>query len=91
MKADNPRVPWGCYMAEFVSKRAHMDAKGPSSTSQAHYRAPSYKPSNAVRPCIYFNLSKCIRMGCKFPHTCTKCGSPSHGGFKCAKNGGLKA
>ena len=91
MRADNPRVPWGCYMAEFVSKRAHMDAKGPSSASHYHHRAPSYKPSNAGRPCMYFNQSKCTRTGCKFTHTCSKCGSPSHGSSKCAKNGGLKA
>ena len=79
-KADNPHLPWGMFMAEFVSPRQSSEPKTQSQATKGAGQSLSNPKS-----CFYFNAGKCNRTNCKFPHICSVCKDKSHGKIKCTK------
>ena len=80
-KADNPHLPWGMFMAEFVAARQSSE---PAKTQSQATRGLGQSSSNP-KSCFYFNSGKCTRSNCKFPHVCSVCKDKSHGKSKCPK------
>ena len=80
-KADNPHLPWGMFMAEFVAARQSSE---PTKTQSQATRGSGQSSSNP-KSCFYFNSGKCTRSSCKFPHICSVCKDNSHGKSICPK------
>ena len=80
-KVDNPHLPLGMFMAEFVFARQ----SGELTKTQSQAIRCSGQSSASPKSHIYFNAGICNRANCKFPHICSMCKDESHRKFKCSK------
>ena len=80
-KVDNPHLPWGMFMAEFVFARQSSEL----TKTQSQAIRCSGQSLSSPKSCIYFNAGICNRANCKFPHICSMCKDEFHGKFKCSK------
>ena len=84
MRADNPLIPWSCYMAELLVRKANSESFNSHNTSNPSQTATMASNTNK-KACHYFNSGKCSRSNCKFLHVCSVCNDKSHGKYQCFK------
>ena len=83
MRADNPIIPWSCYMAELLIRKAPAKDTNNKPGFNANTSSPQ---NNQKRYCYYFNSGKCSRgAACKYIHACSICSDKSHGKKTCGK------
>ena len=95
MRADNPNMPWSCYMAELVVRKP---SQYPQDNPRPRSNTPTIPPPSSTpgspkqsgKPyyCHFFNSGKCTRPVCKYPHMCSVCGERTHGKKTCTKKTG---
>ena len=89
MRADNPNVPWSCYMAELVVRKPQQLPYEPP--KQNFHNAGYQNQQTATAPkqsgkfCHFFNSGKCVRPACKYPHVCSICFDKTHTKKSCPK------
>ena len=84
MRADNPMIPWSCYVAELLVRKANNESFNSLSATKSPQPA-SLVSNNDKKVCHYFNSGKCSRSKCKFLHVCSLCNDKSHGKSLCFK------
>lgn len=88
MRADNPNVPWSCYMAELVVRKPQQipyefnNANSQSNQNQQIITAPK-QPGKLF--CHFYNSGKCSRTSCRYPHVCGICFDKNHTKRTCPK------
>ena len=80
MRADNHMIPWSCYMAELLVRKASAsDTSFPNKSSSNMTNTSPAANNGSRKPCHYFNIGKCTRgNNCRFLHVCSICNDKSH-------------
>lgn len=83
MKADNPTLQWGVFMAELVTRRVEVAKGFQFANTFSSYPRIDNRPQRQQATCNHFNNGKCIRVDCKYKHACSACFKRSHGKSTC--------